>query len=321
LATLISAQCLLYLKETAFLIVGGFAGARLAIRWLRSRRAGEEKLSTFLQANLIDVGQLALCGVFLLTYAFVILPHVEASYAVNSGARHAALNAAKGFLTADPILAAMAVALFVRVAVAIARDRPQDDFWDALAFGALAFVLAYAKLGMYRDYYAAPADLVGVLYLARLVPRPIRVARPVLLLASLGFVAGVLSNARVVVAQLRARKVFVERNARLLALVKESLSPGVPIRLFFPQVGGFQIMEFAAYLQYKGIAVQGGGGHPSVIFATPHRFPGDRCFPSQAFRCEYAPNAAAGDYVVYLPGHLEGSMSRLRPELRVAQRY
>jgi hypothetical protein len=62
-------------------------------------------------------------------------------------------------------------------------------------------------------------------------------------------------------------------------------------------------MEFSAFLEHRGMRLAGDRGDgPIVVVESPHRFPEDRCHPSQRFRCVQAPSAKAGELIVFLPG-------------------
>ena len=65
-------------------------------------------------------------------------------------------------------------------------------------------------------------------------------------------------------------------------------------------------MEFSAFLGRKGLRPEVGAldpaSTPAFVVKSPHRFPGDRCHPSQEFRCHYASTPLPNDLVVFLPG-------------------
>ncbi len=301
LGALVAAQYALYLKETTFLLIGGFAAARLLISWRREmfgRGRGGRRLGEFVAAHWLDIGLLALCCTYLVLYAVVILPHVAEAY----GSRNGILATATAYAFPDPLVVLFGLAVVVRVAKALAGAMSLDLFWDAAAIGALIFLAGYVKLGMYRDYYAAPADLVAVMYLARLVPTSFRLRRAVVATACLAEIAAIAINVGAVAQRLLDRKVFVAETRALVAELSSRVSSDRLTTLFFPQPGTFQIMELGAYLQYRGIPVKGAAERAEVVFKTPHRFRDDRCLPPQAIRCEFAAEAEAGDLVVLLPG-------------------
>jgi hypothetical protein len=169
---------------------------------------------------------------------------------------------------------------------------------------------------MQREYYLAPADFVAALYLARLAHfahlayGALRTERRLALAgAALLFGSAVQHNVSNAASYILSRKTYVDGNVRLVSFL-ESYSRargGAELTLFFPQVGGFQLMEFSAFLHYKGLRSAGEAAPdsspgPTFVVKSPHRFPGDLCQPSQAFRCVYAPTPQPNELVVFLPG-------------------
>jgi len=301
LGALVAAQYALYLKETTFLLIGGFAATRLLISWRRERLVGGRGGRTpgeFVAAHWLDLGLVALCCTYLILYAIVILPHVAEAY----GSRNGILATATAYASPDPLVVLFGLAVVVRVAQALAGTITLDLFWDAAAIGALTFLAGYVKLGMYRDYYAAPADLVAVVYLARLVPTSLRFRRSVVAAACLAAMAAIVINVGAVAKRLLDRKMFVAETRALVAELSSRVSSERLTTLFFPQPGTFQIMELGAYLQYRGIPVKGAAERAEVVFKTPHRFRDDRCLAPQTIRCEFAAEPESGDLVVLLPG-------------------
>jgi hypothetical protein len=184
-----------------------------------------------------------------------------------------------------------------------------DAFWDSLAAAALVFAAAYVKLGIVRSYYLAPADCVAVLYLAwmgyaALHDKGWRAIAGVVIAVALV----VQQNIRDAASSMLDRKQFVDANVHLAAFLKTYAQSHEPsITLYIPDAGGFQIMEFSAFLRFKGLQADGmpirpQGGQVGFAVKTPHRYPGDVCHPSQRFRCGYEPAPHPGDLIVFLPG-------------------
>jgi hypothetical protein len=305
---LAAAQFILYYKETAFLLVGGFAAARLLLSlWREGRLPARGQRGAFAKSHAMELGHLLLCAVFLAIYVVAIVPHIQASYSTSAGGVKAVVSTLSSYARSDLLLDAFVVALAWRVMTLVGARRRVDLLWEPLALGALAYALAYVKLGMVRDYYMAPADFIAALYVARVAYESLRVERrvvvgTVLVLGWLALAWNVSDAAR----YLLVRKQYVDANVQLVNVVKEYASSHAasPVTLFFPQIGGFQVMEFAAFLRYKGlpVATDTVAGGAAVVLESPHRFPGDRCHPSQDFRCAYAATPQPGDLIVYLPG-------------------
>jgi hypothetical protein len=208
------------------------------------------------------------------------------------------------------LLDAFAIVVVARISwIAITR-RGLDSFWDPLAIGALCYALAFVKLGMTREYYLAPVEFVGAMYVARPAYVGLRVQRTMIIALSLLVVGLVFQrNVSDAASRLLSRKQYVEGNVRLASFLKDyARSHGrTRLELYFPQVGGFELMELSAFLQYKGLRsdsdpVIGSAGSPGFIVKTAHRYPNDLCYPAQAFRCVYAPAPVPQDLLVLLSG-------------------
>lgn len=302
-AALISAQCLLYYKEIVFLLVAGFAAGKLVLDAQRDRR-------DFLRRHLLELSHLALCAVFVGVYFFAMRSATGESYAINAGRVGASLAAFDTYVQVDPLLIVLAVVVALRVVLVFTGKRAADPLWDSLAVGALIYVAAYIKLAMVRDYYTAPADFVAVIYLARVAYAELRSASIVVraavsLVVAVAFMQNLSTDAFAVL----TRKEYVAASRQMVdALEQHAVSSRRDtVELFFPQVGGFQLMEFSAYLRYRGFRMLGDStareaNRPVVVVKGPHRFPEDVCQPSQNFKCLYAVAPARGDLVAFLPG-------------------
>jgi hypothetical protein len=306
---LIAAQFLLYEKETSFVLIGGFACARILLRaWVPAPPNHLTKGRRFLDDNLLEIGQIVLCGVFLLVYSLVVARHVKASYVQPSSWR-ATVAAFEGYAHSDLLVDALALAFAARVVLLLLRKCRADAFWDSIAAAALVFAAAYVKLGIVRSYYLAPADCVAVLYLAwmghaALHDKGRRAIAGVVIATALV----VQRNIRDAASSMLDRKQFVEANVHLAAFLKTYAQSHEPsVTLYIPDAGGFQIMEFSAFLRLKGLQADGmpirpQGGQVGFAVKTPHRYPGDVCHPSQRFRCAYEAAPHPGDLIVFLPG-------------------
>ncbi|HSQ28401.1 MAG TPA: hypothetical protein VLN49_01040 [Gemmatimonadaceae bacterium] len=307
----VTAQAMLYYKETSFLLVGGFAGARLAINVLRARDDRRRRAyGRFASDNVLEIALLALCAVFLAVYFVMIAPHVTQSYAMSASRAHSWLESIESYARSDYLLDAFVIVVAGRLAwLAIRRHEP-DSFWDPLAIGALCYALAFVKLGMTREYYQAPVEFVGTMYLARLAYAALRGQRRLIIALSLVPVVLVFQrNVSDAASRLLARKQYVEGNVRLASFLKDySQSHGrARLELYFPQVGGFELMELSSFLRYKGLraagdSIGGSPASPGFIMKTAHRYPADRCYPTQVFRCTYARAPVPGDLLVFLSG-------------------
>jgi hypothetical protein len=204
---------------------------------------------------------------------------------------------------------ALALGVAARAALLLVRKRRPDAFWDSLAAAGLAFAAAYVKLGIVRSYYLAPADCVAVLYLAWLGHAALHDKGRRAIAGGVFAVALVLqANLRDAASSILDRKQYVDANVHLASFLTTYARSHEPsVTLYFPDAGGFQIMEFSAFLRFKGLQADGmpirpQGGQAAFTVKTPHRYPGDACHPSQRFRCGFEPAPQPGDLIVFLPG-------------------
>ena len=326
---LVSAQCIVYYKEPAFILIGGFAASRLAIQAYRNRELFRRReYARFAAAHLLEISHLVVCAVFVAVYLIAIAPHIVHAYGATPDGLGAMGNALASYARSDWVLDVLALVVAWRITNSAVRRRPLDPLWDAVAIGALAYAIAFVKLGLIREYYQAPADFIAMLYLARLAyaslfAQPQRVALLAAIVIAWVFQRNVADAARRVL----HRKQYVQANVHLVGFLRDyATSRGQrPLELYFPYVGGFELMELSAFLQLEGFdagvgATTGTAGGPRFVMKTAHRYPGDRCLASEPFQCVYAASPQPGDLVVYLAGHeLSGStlesMRRAGPEV------
>ncbi len=154
----------------------------------------------------------------------------------------------------------------------------------------------------------APVDLIAVLYVGRfafLIKPQIRSWKtvPALVLGSTLFLYGGALSAFSVF----ERKNVVHANVRLAGVIaaQSQSDPSHVTRLFFPFSAVYPITEFAAYLVYKGVPVEGGPdnipGSKSVAIVTKTSTVDQRCVDYRDFICHAANVPAPGDLVIELP--------------------
>ena len=307
---LLAAQCIVYYKEPAFILIAGYAGSRLAIEALAHREMlRKREYRRFVADHLLELAHLVIAAVFVAVYVVMIARHVTSTYASAASAPNAMRNALTTYAGSDWLLDALAIVIVVRIVSSIGRGRALDPLWDAIAIGALAYALAFVKLGLTREYYQAPADFIALLYLTRLAyaglfAQPKRVAALAAVVLASVFLRNTSDDAR----RLVSRKQYVQGSVQLAAFLRRYAEShgGRTLQLYFPGVGGFELMELSSFLQFKGFdagtnAVAAPPG-PSFVIKTAHRYPDDRCLASERFRCIFAPSPAPGDLVVYLGG-------------------
>jgi hypothetical protein len=199
--------------------------------------------------------------------------------------------------------------------------------WDGLALGGVACFGAYLYLRLAQPYYLAPVDLIGVLYVGRFAVLSLESTRSwsKSILLSLLFIA-VCQNIVFSAVQLYERKNAIHGKVEIARIVEEQyrIRVGHPLRLFFPFTPPYWIMEFAAYLSYHGIQVEGGNGADAgrpddVVLAGQAVIKDGRCVGYNTIQCHAAIRPRPGDLVIVLPNdspsRAQASLYRARGEL------
>ncbi len=186
--------------------------------------------------------------------------------------------------------------------------------WDSLAFGGVSCFVAYLCLRLCTPYYLAPVDLIAVLYLGRFVVLSWANRRLWNRAATLVLVSAVVFQS----VSLPAFRLFERENVihakTELATAIRARSKSVPNhvqRLFFPFSGVYPITEFASYLVYRGVPVEGeednaGSAAPDRVVIESKTFTEDKlCVYYRKFVCHAGSGPQPGDLVIELPDDLE----------------
>jgi hypothetical protein len=325
-AAVFCAQLMIYCKETAFLLLLGFAASRLILRRRNAHLAGWDSGRLWVRESRLDVCLASLAVLFLIFYFGVIGIHRNMNYAAS--ARLPRADVVLGY-TRVALLPWLLVAVLLGRIYLILRHRVAPLLlWDGLAFGGVACFLAYAYLSMFSVYYLAPVDLIAVLYVGRFAVLSWKEMRPWgkiagMLLAFLVLFQDVLVSAFVVF----ERKNVIHAKAGIASVVETQYRQGTgnDLRLFFPFAGGYQLMEFGAYLNYRGVPVEGAAGEASglnrVFLAEASRTraknlpPGTdgprdgACVEWTSIRCQVVSGPAPGDLVIVFPDDEEASLA------------
>jgi hypothetical protein len=170
--------------------------------------------------------------------------------------------------------------------------------WDGLAFGGVAYFLAYLYLGLFQAYYLAPVDLIAVLYVGRfgLLSWKHTQSLTKVVAVMLAF-AVVLQDVSLSSFATFERKNNIHAKVEIASVVEARYRNGignVPT-LFFPFARPYPIMEFVVYLNYRGVPVN------SVALTKGGIGKDDRCVDYRSIRCRPASEPTTGDLVVVLP--------------------
>jgi hypothetical protein len=307
IAAVISAQIMIYYKETAFLLLLGFALARIILRCRNGRHGAWDYDRLWGREGLLDLCLGCLAILFLLYYLAEVRLHlVDASHSGHY--RESLGELILNYIRID-ILAWLFVAIVLGRAYLVLRRRVAPDLlWDGLALGGTACFVAYLALRIFSIYYMAPVDFIAMLYLGRLLV--LSLAK----LSSWGKMAAMLMTL-VVLAQgvlVSAYTVFERKNiirgkVEIASLVQGQFqrSSGNVLRLFFPFANPYVIMEFASYLSYRGVSIEGATdgarGPNNVVLAASTATEDGLCVAWLKIRCHVVKGPSPGDLVIVLP--------------------
>ncbi len=300
----VSAQCLLYYKETAFLLVLGFTVGQLV---LRTRKVGDEgwDLDRLKDPETrLDICVALLIVPFFLYYLAAMFPKFHTSYAENF--RLSLPQVVAAYFAVDLLAWVFVVISLLRGYRILRRQTVPSVFWDALALAGLLYFAGFLILRMATAYYLAPVDLIAVLYLGRLAflsleswgPWPRLCAGALLTLL-------VFQDLSLSTFRMYERKNVIHSKAEMGRAIKERYDrdPQSVKRLFFPFASPFFVLEFASYLKYLGVPIEEWnspvpGSAVLLVGKSVHK---DGPCGYRSFVCHPADTPRPGDLVVVFP--------------------
>jgi hypothetical protein len=321
-ATVICAQIMIYTKETAFLLVLGFAVSRLILRCKNADFGGWSYDRLWIKESRLDLCLASLAVLFLIVYVGFV-GNVSMRYATSAPLLRA--DIVLGYTRVDLLPWLLIAAVLGRIYLILYYRVEPLLLWDGLAVGGVACFLAYLYLIIFGVYYLAPVDLIAVLYVGRLAVLSWGKIRSwgkiaAMLLAFIVLFQHVLVSAYA----LFERKNVIHAKAEIASVVETQYRlTGNDLRLFFPFASGYMITEFVPYLNYRGIPVEGVTDEASrlnsVGLAARHIADDGRCPGWTSIRCQDVDRPALGDLVIVLPDDkaslAEASVYRERGEL------
>jgi hypothetical protein len=307
-AAAVCAQIMIYYKETASLLLLGFAVSRLVLRCRSTNARSWDYSRLWDKESRLDLCLAFLAVLYLLYYLGLMLPHPTMKYAED--VRRPLAELFLGYIKAD-LLALLFVGTVLSRTYLIVRCRVAPTLlWDGLAFGGVAYFVSYLGLGIpaAAKHYVAPVDLIALLYVGRLA---ILSAAKMHLWIKLAAVALLLA----VVLQdfwLSAFLVFDQKSVMhakgeiaQVVQARYQNAAGDTRRLFFPFASPYLIMEFASYLDYRGVPVEGimdaAGGPNGVSVVTRAATKDGPCVGYRNLICHAAATPDPGDLVIVLP--------------------
>jgi hypothetical protein len=306
IAAIISAQVMLYYKEPAFLLLLGFAATRLALRGKIADHGGWKVNQFRDKESILDLCFFGLAVLYLVYYAVMMYPHPNMHYAVAHA--HPLLYVAAFYIKVDLLAWVLVVVVIARLYRVFVRGAEPQLFWDALACGGVAYFGAYIYLRQAFFNYLAPVDLIGVLCLGHFLFSSWGRMRRGYRTASFILIGVILYQNLAVSTSITAeRKYVIHEKADVARLILKlyNRDPQRILRLYFPFTSPWVLMEFAAYLSYRGVPVEGAGGetagHKNVVIVSKRVAEDGPCVNYQAIICHADDAVDHGDLVIVLP--------------------
>jgi hypothetical protein len=304
----LSAQNMIYYKETAFLLLFGFAAGGLILR--KKQIDGGRNCDWFWdKQSRLDLCFITLGLFFLAYYAATMIAHPNIQYAVKYQVSWG--RALLYYVRLDLLPLLLVVVASRRAYLIWKRGLAPSPSWDGLAFGGVACYAAYLCLRLSSRYYMAPVDFIALLYIGRFVYQSwgklsLMNRAGTLVLALAVLVQGLSASAFL----LYERENLLQANTELAdKVLAESLSAASPVkRLFFPFSGPNGIVEFASYLVYRGLPIERyetavqPAARSGVILVSPTFTKDSPCVDYRDFICHADVGPAPDDLIVILPG-------------------
>jgi hypothetical protein len=315
-AAVVCAQMMIYYKETAFVLIWGFAIGRLVLRCRNASEASWDFSRLRDKESRLDLCLVALGVLFLAYYTVAMLPHPNMRYANEWQLPRG--EVVLSYMKVDLLAWLLVALLFSRIYLIVRQKVAASPLWDGLALGGVACFASYLYLGMFISYYMAPVDLIAVLCVGRYAI--LSMGRMPLWgrVASMAIVSIVLIQA----ISLSAYCVFERKNlihgkaelAHVVEMQYRSISGSR--KLFFPFATPVHVMEVASYLRYKGVPLEetlGGPPRPDrlVMVSKPAAKDG-LCVAYVDIVCHAGRRPDRGDLVVVLPDD-EASLADVAP--------
>jgi hypothetical protein len=304
LAAVISAQFLLYYKETIFLLLLGFAGTRLL---LRCRKADGWEFQRLREPeSRLDLCLAFLVVPFLLYYFAAMFPSFHANYENNF---HISLpGVLDAYLALDLLVWIFILVTLARGIQILRRKVVPSLFWDGLAVSGLAYLAGYIVLRMASAYYLAPVDLIAILYLGRLTYLHVGgMSLGVRCFALALLVLVLFQDLSLSAFRLYEKKNVIHAKAEMGRTIKARYDsdPQSVKRLYFPFARPFFVLEFASYLNYIGVPVEelpaGSVSSKSGVQLVDKTIQKDGPCGYRDFECHPGNSPESGDLVVVFP--------------------
>jgi hypothetical protein len=296
---------MLYYKETAFLLLLGFAVGRLLSRCWKGNHAGWEFKRLRDPESRLDICLGLLVVPFLLFYLAAMFPNFSTHYANEFRLPLAEVLAS--YLKIDLLIWVFVAFALARIFLILRRKVAPLPFWDGLVLAGLGCFAGYVALRMQSAYYLAPVDLIAVLYLGRLAILSMEnmgVGTRLCALALLSLV--LLQDLSLSAFRMYEAKNVIHSKAELGRVIdaRYASSPQNVKRLFFPFASPYYMLEFASYLNYLGVPVEKSpvdSTATGTVMMVGKAIQKDGPCGYRTFLCHPGSRPNPGDLVVVLP--------------------
>jgi hypothetical protein len=256
-AAVISSQLMLYYKETAFLLLLGFAVGRLVLRSWNADQSGWDFKRLRDSESRLDICLAVLGVLFFVYYLAAMFPNYSFGYADES--QLPLKQALVSYVKLDFLVWMLVVVVLARIVQILRRKVVPALLWDGLALGGVGCLAGYLILRMNAAYFLAPADIIAVLYLGHLAVLSARyMSRSQRLCAASLLILVVLQDLSLSAFRMYERKNVIHAKAEMALAIRRHYEsdPQNVKRLFFPFAQPFPVLEFVAYLNYIGVPVE-----------------------------------------------------------------
>jgi hypothetical protein len=304
-ASVISAQFMLYYKETAFLLLISFALGRLFLRCWKVDQKGWDFNRLRDPESRLDLC-LAILGVwFFVYYLAVMFPIYSVGYADEF--QLSLSQAIASYLKLDLLVWTLVVVVLARIIQVLRRKVVPALLWDGLGLAGVSSLAGYLILRMNSAYFLAPADIIAVLCLGHITLLSMKDRGRVTKLCVLALLTlVVLQDFSLSAFRMYERKNVIHAKVELGQAIKARYqnNPQNVKRLFFPFAQPFPILEFVSYLNYIGVPVEqipAGSDAPDSVVIVGTAFLTVGPCGYRTFVCHSGNRPGPGDLVVVLP--------------------
>jgi hypothetical protein len=304
-AAVISSQFMLYYKETAFLVLLGFAVGRLILRCQKADRVGWDFRQLRVPESRLDISLACLAVLFFLYYLVAMFPTYSTGYADED--QLPLIQIVTAYLKLDLLVWVLAAVVLARIVLFFRGRLVPLLLWDGLALGGIGCLAAYLILRMNAGYFLAPADIIAILYLGHLTLRAMKdMSRGRKLCALAVLMIVVVQDLSLSAFRMYERKNVIHAKVELGQAIKARYekNPQDVKKLFFPFSKPFHVMEFVSYVNYIGVPVEAVppgsvASRSVVIVGTAFQTVGPCGY--RTFVCHPGSRPDPGDLVVVLP--------------------